>query len=259
MNKIKKILLTLALYLFLGAGCCAYLNGAKAYADPTQEELLAQYYAALAKQQQAQAANTAALSQEEQLAQYYAALAKMQQAQVQSAPNDVVYKSGNIDNSARLQNAFNNLPSNVSNFLRKQSSFKIYACSYDEIASSRGSGTLGYCPATFTYSGGRTSIKAPVYIGDRETANQSMEWVLYHELGHAVDNYNGSVKNYNVVRMSDLYPGIMDVQNYTSSNTYNQIECFAQAFAAYLLDNAGLAAKAPNAYASMMNVIASLQ
>lgn len=239
--------------------------GTVAYAEPTQEELLAQYYAALAKQQAAQAATSQQApakeaSQEELLAQYYAALAKMNPSAASTpvANNDVEYRSGNYDNSLRLQNAFNNLPANVANFLRSQGSFKIYACSYDEITAKQGGGTLGYCPASFTISGNRKTVSAPVYIGDRETQSQSMEWVLYHELGHAVDNYKATVNGYKITRVADTVPAIGEVRNYTSSNTYSNSECFAQAFAAFLLDNQNLQAKAPSVYAYMMTLIGSL-
>jgi len=228
--------------------------------EKTQEELLAEYYAALAKQQAAAAAQTtqsAEPTQEELLQQYYAALAAQQKASG-ITPVTVKYHSGNQDNVATLQNAFNNLPASIQNYFNKANGFSINACSADYISQVRGGGTLGYCSGTLTYNGRTTTIKAPVYIGDRVTPTQSTAQILYHELGHAVDYYHAKVKNYAVYRLSDNYPGWQEMQNYTTSNTYNASEAFAQAFSYFMLDPNGLQAKAPNSYNYMASIIATL-
>ena len=231
--------------------------------EKTQEELLAEYYAALAKMQQ-QGTAPAQDSQEEQLKQYYAALAKMQGSTATTVPatepfiNNVEYKSGNPDKVTVLQNAYNNLPSNVRSFLNKQTGFVINACSYNDICAARGGDALGYAMGSFQYFNGKTTIKSPVYIGDRETPTQSTNQILYHELGHAVDYYKSTIQNYTLVRTSDTWPGWQEMQNYTSSNTYNPGECFAQAFSFYFIDPQGLQNRAPGAYAYISSIIASL-
>ena len=256
---IALFIVVMGLNIFCVPACCDDKVYTFEADEKSQEELLAEYYAALAKQQAANAnSQTKEPTQEELLKQYYEALAKQQGAAVPASVAIVTYKSGNQDKVAVLQNAYNRLPANIQSYFNKANGFNIYACSYDYISSARGGAALGFCSGTLTYNGRTTTIKAPVYIGDRETPTQSTTQILYHELGHAVDYYHAKVVNYNVVRLSDQWSAWQEMQNYTSSNTYNAGEAFAQCFSFFLLDPNGLQAKAPNAYNYMASVIASL-
>ena len=233
----------------------------------TQEELLAQYYAALAKMQQegTAPAQSNEPSQEELLAQYYAALAA-QGGNVAPAPavvpetvdKVVAYLDGDLNCYSEVQAAYSALPQNIKNYLNKRN-ITITSCSNAYVTSVRGSRVLGFCKEHKQYSSrSGLSLSNEVFIGDNRK-HESGKQILYHELGHAIDNfltqYNGDF-----VEASDRWPNgaWFEVQQYNSQKTINDDEAFAVAFEAFMNDPNKFAAKAPISYAYIMNIVGGL-